>query len=283
MLFVKHMRVDLESGSFPFFVVTVEDGTQYQIKLPNYETTSMLNEYIAHQIADNVSCRVPKGDFILFTDEDVEFGLDQILESSHQSKIIYQDYNLSQIKNEDGQIILFGIEFMLDKVIIPEDVDEFYYYLESSSVDNEFYSLYSYDLFLHNHDRHCKNLMFRTEDGETYVSLLIDHDRIFGTNAGIERLSELKEDFDCIKGPMNSFLYSMITTDEQKNLIHIYSKDIESLKTITLKNIFDSFLNNCHPSILEHKDVKDEIINFLEFRKNGIVDAIEGNYETCYG
>lgn len=280
---IESIRVDVKSGTFPFAVVTMQDGVKYQVKLPNYETTSMLNEYIAHEVANNISCRVPQSSFILFQIEEIEYILEMILNSSHKYKNLYENYNFDQIKNEKGEFILFGIEYLEDKVIIPEDVDEFQFYFEELN-DDSFYSLYSYDLYLHNHDRHCGNLMFQSDNGRKYVSLLIDHDKIFGSDSGIERLSELKNDFNCIRNIKNEFLYTIITNTEQIDLITKYSKDIEAIENRNIDNIFKCFLEKCNRSILKYEAAQSSIIDFLLYRKSKIVNVFEEQeYEVCYG
>jgi hypothetical protein len=52
---------------------------------------------------------------------------------------------------------------------------------------------------------------------------LIDHDRIFGTNMGICRISELKEEFGCLSNSQNLHLYKYIQNDNQK-VLSILSK-----------------------------------------------------------
>lgn len=279
MLIVKDIRVDTSSGTFPFIVATVEDGSKYQVKLPNYETYSMTNEYIANKIANNISCRVPKSNFLLFDESNILFALKLILDSKNLYKNIFADYDIKKLMNTNNDIVLFGIEFLEDKVVIPEDEDEFNLYFEKNN-DKQFYSLYSFDLYLHNHDRHCKNIMFKSNED---IYLLIDHDKIFGTDSGLQRFQELIDDFGCIRNPKNEFLYRIIKTEEQKRLIISYSKEIEQIKDENIENIFNDYLDKSNKSLYNFKNEEKFVSEFLKYRKTKIVFALEKNCEDYYG
>jgi len=276
---IDNIQTDIKSGSFPFLIVESND-IKYQVKLPNYVTSSMINEYIAHKIANNLSCVVPKGVFIKFETSDIEDSIEHILiEEKH--KALFIDYDINSLKNINGEIILYGIEWISNK-LHAEDSLEFIEYMNLTNTD-DFYSIYSYDLYLHNHDRHLKNLLFYQNDLGSYVTILIDHDRIFGTNEGIERITELESNFDCLKNSSNAYLYNFITTDKQKLSIMQYSYDIANLEDSIIEDIFIDYLKNCNHNILQFNDVKEYIKKFLLIRKNNIVDACKIHEGNCYG
>lgn len=276
---IDNIQTDIKSGSFPFLIVESND-IKYQVKLPNYMTSSMINEYIAHKIANNLSCVVPKGVFIKFETSDIEDSIEHILiEEKH--KALFIDYDIDSLKNVNGEIILYGIEWISNK-LHAEDSLEFIEYMNLTNTD-DFYSIYSYDLYLHNHDRHLKNLLFYQNDLGSYVTILIDHDRIFGTNGGIERITELESNFDCLKNSSNAYLYNFITTDKQKLSIMQYSYDIANLEDSIIEDIFIDYLKNCNHNILQFNDVKEYIKKFLLIRKNNIVDACKIHEGNCYG
>ncbi len=276
---IDNIQTDIKSGSYPFLIVESND-IKYQVKLPNYMTSSMINEYIAHKIANNLSCIVPKGVFIKFEISDIEDSIEHIL-IAEKYKALFKDYDIDLLKNTNGEIILYGIEWISNK-LHAEDNLEFIEYVNLTN-SNNFYSIYSYDLYLHNHDRHLKNLLFYQNDLGNFVTILIDHDRIFGTNEGIERITELESNFDCIKKSSNAYLYEFITTEEQKASIIQYSYEIENLKDSTIEDIFVDYLKNCNHNMLQYNDVRESIKKFLLIRKNNIVDACRINEGCCYG
>jgi len=276
---IDNIQTDIKSGSFPFLIVESND-IKYQVKLPNYMTSSMMNEYIAHKIANNLSCVVPKDVFIKFEISDIEDSVEHIL-ISEKYKALFIDYDINSLKNINGEIILYGIEWISNK-LHAEDSLEFIEYVNLTNTD-DFYSIYSYDLYLHNHDRHLKNLLFYQNDLGNYVTILIDHDRIFGTNEGIGRITELESNFDCLKNSSNAYLYKFITTEKQKLSIMQYSHDIANLEDSIIEDIFIDYLKNCNHSILQFDDVKEYIKKFLLIRKNNIVNACKINEGNCYG
>ena len=276
---IDNIQTDIKSGSFPFLIVE-SNNIKYQVKLPNYMTSSMINEYIAHKIANNLSCVVPKGVFIKFETSDIEDSIEHIL-IEEKYKALFIDYDINSLKNINGEIILYGIEWISNK-LHAEDSLEFIEYMKLTNTD-DFYSIYSYDLYLHNHDRHLKNLLFYQNDLGSYVTILIDHDRIFGTNEGIKRITELESNFDCLKNSSNAYLYNFITTDKQKLSIMQYSYDIANLEDSIIEDIFIDYLKNCNYNILQFNDVKEYIKKFLLIRKNNIVDACKIHEGNCYG
>jgi len=276
---IDNIQTDIKSGSYPFLIVESND-IKYQVKLPNYMTSSMINEYIAHKIANNLSCIVPKGVFIKFEISDIEDSIEHIL-IAEKYKALFKDYDIDLLKNTNGEIILYGIEWISNKLHAENNL-EFIEYVNLTN-SNNFYSIYSYDLYLHNHDRHLKNLLFYQNDLGNFVTILIDHDRIFGTNEGIERITELESNFDCIKKSSNAYLYEFITTEKQKASIIQYSYEIENLKDSTIEDIFVDYLKNCNHNMLQYNDVRESIKKFLLIRKNNIVDACKINEGYCYG
>jgi len=278
---IDNIRIDTTSGSNPFLIVEI-NNKNYQVKLPNYETSSMINEYIAHQIAINLSCIVPNGVFIKFEESDIKDSLEQI-KQSNKFKFLYNDYDMSSIQNVDKEIILFGIEWIENTSLCAEDKEEFFEYLELTDNNDSFYSLYSYDLYLHNQDRHIKNILFYQNSDGSHIVTLIDHDRILGSNEGIGRLTELRDDFCCIKNMLNSYLYEYIRSDVQKEYILKYSKEIEKLEDLIIKNIFIDYLKNCTDNIKGFRHIKNYIEEFLIYRKDFIVDSCKKQEGNCYG
>jgi len=275
---------DTSSGSNPFLIVEASNGKNYQVKLSNYETTSMMNEYIAYQVAYNISVNNLDATFIKFSQKQIDDSIEHMIETMTRRQLLlynYKNYSDDNLKNDNDEIILFGIEY-INYAIIAENKDEFMEYLKISNNEN-FYALYSYDLYLHNHDRHISNLLFYQNDNGNFISILIDHDRIFGTNMGISRISDLKTNFDCLSNGENSHLYRCIQKNNQKALIKKNAKAIEEINDVEIDNILSSYLNKCNKSILRHIDVQNTIIDFLKYRKKYIFKACQDHEENCYG
>lgn len=281
---VIHTDIDYTSGSIPFLIALAEDDKLYQIKLPNVHTSSMLKEYIANQVAEKIGNFTPKGVFLRFLVEDELLPMiNQIIEYSESSASNEPFFTLlKDLKNEKNEVVLFGIEWLTEKEVIINDIEDLYDAFDRCKSDNH-YATFAFDQLLVNKDRHIKNILVCTNENESVDTYLIDHDRIFSTRGGIEEFTNIKDIFDCLKN-RNEFLYKYITTEEQKSKILYFAQKIKELEKDDIIEILKVFRDNCPPEIIQHDDVIEKISSFISYRATNIKSACNKNFEEglCY-
>ncbi|OHE06126.1 hypothetical protein, partial [Sulfurimonas sp. RIFOXYB12_FULL_35_9] len=139
----------------------------------------------------------------------------------------------------------------------------------------EFPSIFPYDQYLRNYDRHIDNHLIIKTDKKQQFYYSIDSDKIFGGFPITDILVE-KEVFDCFGNPAYKPLYDSIN-DKIFKIILIYSNKIEALKEREL-NMLDEYLSDFYGINL---DVRNNIKEFLNFRKTNFSEQCISN-QSCY-
>ena len=195
---VKLYGVDV-FGRF-FVVVESIDGQLYQVKFNGADTTSNQNEFIGYMIAKECGVPVTGGVMLRFSEEMLERIAQRVLEKyGHTVPLdIYKEN------------VLFGSKWEDDSVTPSSDV-----HLRDLLADcrnkNEFYSIFPYDQYLRNYDRHHGNHLILKEGRNKKPSFYtaIDTDRIFGAvNWGMAEIE--KDKIECFPHPFHQFLYELI-------------------------------------------------------------------------
>ncbi len=275
------------SGSTPFLIVETEDEKSYQVKPPNIYSSAMLKEFISNQLAKGIGDIVPEGVFLSFTT--VEKQLIPMLNTikEYSGKLLEEQYDfiIENLKNDDDEIILFGVEWLGEFTIKIEDDEDLFYMLDNCSSDN-FYSLFPLDLVLVNRDRHTGNILFFTNEIGMIDIYLIDHDRIFSSKEGIEQFYIIKEDFDCLKHYEHDQykLFNYIDEQNKKEKIMIFANKIQQIKKEDIKKFLRIFKETCPPDIVKYDDVIESISSFISHRCNKIKEACNNNLfgGKCY-
>ena len=171
---------------------------------------------------------------------------------------------------------LFGIHFIED---VKDDLtkEEFNTLFRGSEIKNldEFYSLYAFDFYLDNSDRHIKNILILNG---LNIAYLIDHDKIFAQRTlkddGIHIID--KTLFKCVKNHANQYLYDIIETEKQYKDVVVYANKISDIPNDIIKHELDQNYYELAPDILEI------IKEYFIYRKQHILTECQKFKERCY-
>jgi len=254
-----------------FFVkVLASDGKTYQVKFNAPGQKSNINEFISNYIGKIIKAPVLNGAFITFSQDMTDRLVEHLKLHFPTTKLP----DMSCIKNNQ----LFGIEWQ-NSIIPLQTNTELEILLDKTNNSNQFYSLYSYDQYLKNFDRHIGNhIIIKDENKKPSYYSLIDGDRIFGS-LGWERLEIFKDDFSCLKAigaTWHKYLYNLID-DKKYNHVLKYATNIDELKEEQIALMIN---------ILKHiytidKSDYDKIMNYLMSRKTGFYSVCINN-ATCF-
>lgn len=250
-----------------FILVQGNDNKTYQVNGPNQK--SNINEFISNCIGLYINAPVLKGTFIKFTNKQIKRIKNKV--ESFNGKIFQPD--MSNIKNN----ILFGIEWK-NSIISLQTNRELEIMLEEVSNKKSFYSLYAYDQYLKNFDRHIGNhLIVKEKNRKPSCYYTIDGDRIFG-NLTWTKVIDYIDDYSCLFGEVwHKYLYELI--DEEKYIIILdYSFKLNNISTEKIKNLI-----NILSHIYTTTDKKEyaAIKKYLEKRKKNFYKICLEN-ATCF-
>lgn len=225
----------IENG--PYFVkVLSEDGNIYQIKfnwtdpktgIRIFENT---NEFITYYLAKELDFPILNGAFIKFKPE--------LLQKLYNILISHNLYpiQLNNIKNN----ILFGIEWKSHSTPLKYqfEINEM---LKDISNKKDFFSIYPFDQYLKNYDRHEGNhLIIKDDNRKAKYYTMIDGDKIF-MNKDYQTISEIRKEFECLmidnkNCNWHQFLYSIVDDDAYNEILDHTSK-IDRLEKETFKKL----------------------------------------------
>lgn len=202
-----------------YVIANGDDGLQYQIKFCEPGHRHNVNELIAHYIGSCCNMPIIEGKMLHFSDGEMaklRTKLDQL-----RGKI--RDVDLGVNKDD----IFFGIEWKQNVVRIANQ-NELMHRVGEASNRESFWSLYSFDQYLKNFDRHPQNhLVFQSGNSRQYR--IIDHDRIF-RSTDWSHVSSLAGDFSPIMlRPYHKFLYHQVTNNTVR-LVHFYAGHIGAMR-----------------------------------------------------
>jgi len=243
-----------ERGGTSDYAIARADNTNYQVKF----NISNPKEFIAHYVASIIGVPVPSG------------------------KIIQIDkYLIDDIKTEITGVLpfksgyYFGVEWY-DDIVKWFNYDEFISELFDVSNYEKFLSIYSYDQYLRNYDRHANNhLIVKNKNKKTFYNS-IDADRIF---AGYEFKDILLENmnYNCHYPATHGKILYDIIEEFSFNEIFNYSMAIGKIEDMDIDDMVDICVNISDMNKTEAENL--EI--FLKGRKENIYNACVTNV-TCY-
>jgi hypothetical protein len=210
-----------------FVLVEATDNKTYQVKFNISNKKSNVNEFITNYIGKIIQAPVLNGAFLTFSDEQVS----QIIKKRKMKNLLEPD--MSDIKNNQ----LFGIEWQ-DSLVKLETNSELEVLLNKISNKKEFYSLYPYDQYLRNYDRHIGNhLILKDGKNQPTQYCLIDGDMIFGSTHW-DKVLELTNNFSCLEIGMSwhQYLYGLVSENEYIFVLE-YSLNIEEIKISDIENL----------------------------------------------
>lgn len=244
-----------EHGCSDYAIIKADDSKQYQVKF-NFSNS---REFIAHYIASLIGVPVPAG------------------------KIIYiSDYIFGDITTNMPSIIplpskhYFAVEWY-PNTIKWESYTEFTDELRSVENYDQFTSIFSFDQYLRNYDRHALNHIIIKQNSKSKFYNSIDADRIFNGHDINNILLEINE-YNCHYPPYNGkILYSLIDDTSFVSIIR-YANTIGLIKVEEIADI----IAICDQLYGFSLDEKFNLSRFLTERKNKIYDACMRNTK-CYG
>lgn len=247
-------------GTSKWVLIKAKNSITYQIKFNEEAVVHNTYEFIGNFIGKSIEVPVPNGIFLQIPDflltkceEDLNFTIDR-------SKVIAN--------------IFFGIEWIYGQVQF-NDIELLLEELQNTMNYEEFPSIFPYDQYLRNYDRHIDNHLIIKTDKKQQFYYSIDSDKIFGCFPMADILNE-KEVFDCFGNPAYKPLYDAID-DKIFKIILVYSNKIEALKEEEL-NMLDEYLSDFYGINL---DIRNNIKEFLNFRKTNFSEQCISN-QSCY-
>lgn len=253
-----------------FIKVVASDKKTYQVKFNAPGEKSNINEFISNHIGRLMRAPVLEAAFISFT----ENMLENIFEYIRQNFKVAKEIDMSCIKNNK----FFGIEWK-DSIIPLQTNDELEIFIKQTSNSDQFFSLYPFDQYLKNFDRHIGNhLIIKEENKKASQYTLIDGDRIFGSLQW-DRISWFQKDFNCLKAQganWHNYLYNLIDEATYNHILK-YSLHIDTLKDSDVElmmQVIDHIYNI-------NKEDYGNIFGYLKSRKDGFY-AVCVNNATCF-
>ena len=250
-----------EKGTSCWVLVDCGEGRHFQVKFQNANTRNNINEFVGHFIASCIGAPVPEGRFIRFTRKMLE---------EIGTKM---DFPLSRTMMPSD--IYFGTRWHYGEIRCG-DMDELRTQLDVVMNLEEFFSVFSLDQYLRNHDRHLGNNLVHI-DGERKNRRFykaIDFDRIMGGNdwSGITRE---KGRYSCFDTWVES-LYDFVS-DADFNRVLFYASRIGALsdKQLELLGRMLGFIYSMEA------DEYNKIMDFLRERVAYFPDVCLEN-QSCY-
>lgn len=254
-----------------FLVIEADDNKTYQIKFNAYKQKSNINEFISNFIGKKINAPVLDGGFFVFTEEQIN-SIFIKLQNTYPENPPFPD--MSNIKN----YTFFGIEWQ-NSLITLQTNNELEILLEKVGNKKDFFSLYAYDQYLKNYDRHIGNHLI-LKDGKNKPSqyCLIDGDRIFGS-LDWSGITELLNNFSCMEAlgaDWHKYLYSLVT-EESYIFVLEFSFEIDSIKEEDIQ-----LMKNLLSYIYTIDKIEyDKIAHYLTFRKKDFYQVCLKN-ATCF-
>ncbi|PLY08353.1 MAG: hypothetical protein C0625_01840 [Arcobacter sp.] len=251
-----------------FLIVEATNNKTYQVKFNVSNQKSNINEFITSYIGKLINAPVLNGAFLTFTNK-------QITNIHKKINLNYPqiELDMSDIKNNQ----FFGIEWQ-DSLITLETNSELEIMLTKINNKKEFYSLYPYDQYLKNYDRHIGNHLI-LKDGKNLPSqyCLIDGDRIFGSLYW-NKIEELTDNFSCLEIGVDwhKYLYGLVTENEYIFVLE-YSLLIDEIKESDIETLVSIILSIYNVDKKECAIIKD----YLEKRSKDFY-AVCLNNSTCF-
>lgn len=243
---IEYVPKKIKIGTSKWVLIKGDNGITYQIKFNIGNSYCNTFEFIGNFIGKSISVPVPNASFL------------QIPE--YILKICEKELNIVIDRSKVIENIFFGIEWIYGQVQF-NDLEIFFEEVEKTTNYKEYPSIFPYDQYLRNYDRHIDNhLIIKTEKKQKFY-YSIDSDRIFGGYSIQDILTE-KNNFECFKNPDYKLLYDKIT-EEVFTIIMSYSSKIETLTDDKI-SLLDEYLSDFYGI---DSNIRDNIREFLQFRK----------------
>lgn len=253
-----------------FIKVQASDSKTYQVKFNAPGQKSNINELISNYIGKIMNAPVLNGAFLTFSQDSIDKLIEYIKITFPKTKLP----DMSCIK--DNQF--FGIEWQ-NSIMPLQTNTELEILLEKTNNSKGFYSLYSYDQYLKNFDRHLGNhIIIKDANKKPSYYSLIDGDRIFGS-LNWEKVHIFKDNFSCLKAEgaaWHNYLYGLID-DKKYDYVLEYSINLNDIKDEQI----DLLMQVMQIIYTIDKSDYDRITQYLKSRKDGFYKVCINN-ATCF-
>lgn len=257
---VEFIPKPFDIGTSQWVLLKAENGITYQVKFNQLAIAHNTYEFIGNYIGHSIGVPVPKGIFLLVPEH--------LLSRCAQELGIEIDRSLI-VEN-----ILFGIEWIYGQVIF-DNVDSLLEELPNTMNYEEYPSIFPYDQYLRNQDRHIENHLIVKSAKKQHFYYSIDCDRIFGGYPLGYVLAE-KDEFGCFSNPAYQPLYDSIN-DKLFEIVRRYALAIEKLSEEQLAKL-DEYLADFYNV---EAPIRSDIHLFLDDRKKCLYEKCMAN-QTCY-
>lgn len=273
------INLSLLSGSELSMKVFCDDDNVYHVKLPHINKNNSLYEYTAHIMGNLLEAPLPDGAFIIFDIvhyEKIIKDINKLYKSTYESKGFtpthldkYLDFLNNFVLSGESNHILFGIEY-IDSAKDDLTCEEFKEAVKGISNIDNFFSVYAFDFYFNNLDRHIKNILILDDYSLGY---LIDHDKIFGGRV-LQYIDATV--YKCIRNDRNQYLYDVIQEKWQYDIIMQKAHLLAELDNTIICNEL-----NLNKFNLEMADL-NKIKNYLLDRKITFLTKCEEFQKVCY-
>ena len=243
---VEYVPKKIEIGTSKWVLVKGNNDITYQVKFNMEYTYNNTCEFIGNFIGKSIGVPVPNAIFL------------QIPE--HILRVCERELDIIIDRKKLIENIFFGIEWIYGQVQF-NNMEMFFEEVEKTINYKEYPSIFPYDQYLRNYDRHIDNhLIIKNKDKQKFY-YSIDSDRIFD-GYSLENVLSAKNDFGCFENPAYKPLYDSIT-EEIFTIIMTYSSKIETLGEDKI-SLLDEYLLDFYGI---NSTIRDNINIFLKFRK----------------
>ncbi len=256
---VEYVDKPKEIGTSKWTLVKGEDGVVYQVKFNQTSLSSNINEFIGNCLGFLIGVPVPDGNFLMIPDN--------ILEEC--SNNLGFTIDMETVKNN----LFFGIKWMYGQVNF-SNTDLLLEELKNSSNYKEYPSIFPYDQYLRNADRHVDNHLIIQDNNNQRFYYSIDSDRIF-EGYPHESIECIINNFGCFENPAYKKLYSSIE-DTLFTIMIKYADKIDKLTDEQIDKI-DEYLEYCYEYQLF---IREKIISFLKNRREIVSKCVDN--QDCY-
>lgn len=225
---LRRIEPNVPNGKFSVIAESA-DGRYFQIKFCEVGGRHNINEFIAHYVGKEIGAPMIDGAFLELSDQE----LAKVIGFLKAHSGIFRDLDLSISKDH----LFFGVQWEKDTVDIKEE-SELMTKVSKTTNKNTFYSLYPFDQFMKNYDRHLGNHLI-VKYANTMYYRLIDFDRLFG-QTDWRAIPLLINDFGCLNlKDYHRFLYSIVKNDGHDHVLR-YSYNISMLHSDAVADIIQT-------------------------------------------
>lgn len=252
----KLVRNDLNPKKF-FLLVDAEDGNQYQVKLNSYNQRHNINEFIAHYLGSCSDMPLIEAKFIHLEDTEIT-KLKSLLSSLPKEAL--EDVDIDMMKKN----LFFGIHWKKNLTKINNE-GELMRRVNDTHNASSFFSLFTFDQYLKNYDRHIGNHLISQEKNIKKYHL-IDFDRIFASTDWSNVPTFFTDFSPLLLKPYHAHLASLVC-NRTIGHVHAYAGKIAKIQNIDIKDMCDmiAFIYD-----VPAKDIAG-VYNWADHRKDQIV------------